>query len=142
MTTYLGALGRPPVYISQSDRDRLFRLLDTVNTDSPTALALGEEVERATVVPDRSARRFVRLGSQVEIENLPSRRIRTVRLSMPGETNADAGDLSVLSPAGAALIGLREGETFGWNDAAGRRRTIRVLRIFDCGGGDGGPVAA
>ncbi|MEQ8936787.1 MAG: GreA/GreB family elongation factor [Amphiplicatus sp.] len=134
---------RPPVYISESDRSLLSDLLDTIREDSPAAAVLGEEIDRATVVPDTSGRRFVRLGSQVEIETIQSGRVRTVRLAMPEETDIDAGDLSILTLAGAALIGLSEGAAFAWRDPQGRKQSIRVLKIIDDGGDDDeGPSAA
>ncbi len=141
MLVKLDARRRPSVFISESDKTRLASLLDTLDGDSPVAAMLGEEVDRATVVSDLSARRFVRLGSEVEIETLQSGRIRAVRLVMPGTTNIGEGDLSILTLAGAAIIGLREGATFTWSDPQGRRQTVRVLRIIG-GGDDDGPAAA
>ena len=141
MLIKMDAARRPPVFISEADKTRLANLLDAVSENSPAAAVLGEEVERAAVVSDLSALRFVRLGSQAEIEILNSGRVRTVRLSMPDETDIDAGDLSVLTLAGAALVGLSEGAAFSWTDPHGRRQTLRVLRIMD-EGDDGGPSAA
>lgn len=142
MLVKLDAARRPPVFISESDKTRLASLLDRLDDDTTAATMLGEEVDRATVVSDQSGKRFVRLGSRVEIETPHSGRTRIVRLAMPEETDIDRGDLSVLTLAGAALIGLREGAAFAWRGPQGRMQTIRVLRIIDDGGGDYGPSAA
>ena len=52
-----------------------------------------------------------------------------VRLVYPGEEDTDIGRVSVLTPIGAALIGLSEGQSIRWRSALGDWRDLTVLRI-------------
>lgn len=133
----------PPVFITRIDHQRLNALLESMG-DTSLSERLGEEVERAIIVTGRFARGFVALGSLVEIENVQSGRVRRVRLAMPAEAKSDPNALSVISPAGVALVGLKEGAEFRWLDDEGREQSVRVLKIIKEGhpSGDDGPSAA
>lgn len=52
-----------------------------------------------------------------------------MRLSLPRDASIDEGRISVLTPVGAALIGMTAGEIFHWTDSDGRQRGVRVLTI-------------
>jgi regulator of nucleoside diphosphate kinase len=54
-----------------------------------------------------------------------------VRVSLPRDASIDDNRISVLSPVGAALIGLTAGEAFHWTDPEGRARGVRVLAVRD-----------
>jgi regulator of nucleoside diphosphate kinase len=53
----------------------------------------------------------LRLGSAATYTELGSGVQRTVRVVVPAQADASAGRISVLSPIGSALIGLRAGAT-------------------------------
>jgi len=55
--------------------------------------------------------------------------VRRGMLVYPGEEDAGAGRISVLSPLGAALLGLAEGQSFPWRSATGVKRTLQVIRV-------------
>lgn len=132
----------PPVFMTLDDHRRLETLLETL-APSPLWERLGEEVDRAVIVTGGFAAGFVSLGSLAEIVNEQSGRVRRVRLVMPEAAKGDPEALSVLSPAGVALVGLREGDAFDWEDEEGRAQSIRVLRIItEEGGDDHTPFAA
>lgn len=54
---------------------------------------------------------------------------RRAVLVYPGEEDEGLGRISVLSPLGAALIGLSEGQSFQWRSATGVCRTLHVVRV-------------
>ncbi len=54
---------------------------------------------------------------------------RTLTLCYPERADAAAGFVSVLSPIGAALLGLRVGDTARWTTPDGRTESARVLEI-------------
>lgn len=116
--------------MTRNDHQRLNALVETLGATSLSE-RLGEEVERAIIVTGRFARGFVTLGSLVEIETVQSGRVRRLRLALPAEAKGDPDALSVLSPAGVALIGLKEGAEFTWLDSEGREQTVRVLKIVE-----------
>ena len=54
---------------------------------------------------------------------------RTVRLVYPGEADIEQGRISVLTPVGAALIGLTAGQSIEWTDRDGKSRSLSVLEV-------------
>ena len=122
---------RPPIHIAEADYDELSRLAADVR--SPGAALLAQELERATVVRDGDGPpAFVRLGSKVEFKDLMSERIHTVVLVGPADADMKENRLSVLAPAGAALIGLSPGDVFNWT-VEGRPRLLVVNRVVNLG---------
>lgn len=118
---------RPPITISETDADRL----DLLAERSPaTAHALRGELERARVRPDdRVPADVVGMNSTVDFVDEARGSARTVRLVYPAEADIAAGKVSVLTPVGAALIGLREGQSIRWPDRDGKVRELRVLKV-------------
>jgi regulator of nucleoside diphosphate kinase len=55
---------------------------------------------------------------------------RTVSLVYPGEEDIDDGRISILTPVGAALLGLSEGQSIEWETRIGESRTLTVLRLL------------
>jgi regulator of nucleoside diphosphate kinase len=120
---------RPPIYVAEADFDDLSQL--TADPASPGAALLAEELARATVVrTGEGPPAFVRLGSKVEFKDLMSDRVHTVTLVAPAQADMKASRLSVLAPAGAALIGLTPGDVFSWT-VDGRPRLLVVNRVVE-----------
>jgi len=110
------------------DYDRL-----SVLSASPQTLGgrmLSQELDRAVVVgPDDADQPFVRLHSQVEYLDLSSGRTRTFEVVPPDEADVDRGRVSVLSPVGAALIGLAAGDSCRWSGEDGRAHVFVVVEV-------------
>jgi regulator of nucleoside diphosphate kinase len=120
----------PPIHLTEADYDCLENLARA--GAGPGAELLGRELERAVVGPaaDLPAG-CAKLGSWVEYVDLLHAQVRTVQLVTPAEADIDAGRLSVLSPVGAALIGLRADDTFGWTAENGLPRVLVVHAVKD-----------
>ena len=104
-------------------RQAMYRLPDVAHQ-------LLEEVERAEIRrPDEVPSTVVAIGSQVTFRTESSGREQTVRLVYPREANIDARRVSVLTPIGAALIGLNEGESIDWESRDGMVRRLTVTRV-------------
>lgn len=117
----------PTVRIAESDYDRLLNL---AAQDGPGAELLARELERAVVVREgQKAPPFIRLGSWVEYRDRMTERVRRVQVTPPDAADIDENRLSVLSPVGAALIGLSAGDTFGWTGPDGRPRLITIEAV-------------
>jgi regulator of nucleoside diphosphate kinase len=104
------------------------------------------ELERARVLPDAALPAdTVRMGSTVTYRTSGGQE-RTVQLVYPGEADIGARRISVLAPVGAALIGLRKGQSISWLARDGRRQALTVLRVSQptagAGDDDPGPSAA
>jgi len=119
----------PPIVLTTSDHDVLVGcVLATMLTEPRAAGALLDEVRRAQVVADASlAADVVRLGSVVTYLDHASGLRRQARL-VPVEGNASE-DLSATSSDGAALVGLRKGQSILWDDRVGRQRWLTVLDV-------------
>jgi regulator of nucleoside diphosphate kinase len=121
---------KPQVRVAEADYERLWDLAG--DSSAPGATLLRQELERATVVSDgHPPLPFIRLHSKVEFADLLSGRVRKVTLVEPHAADIDEDRLSVLAPAGAALIGLSPGDTFSWTVDGGRPRVLVVNRVTE-----------
>ncbi len=120
----------PAITLSVSDFARLQNLAAGAMSSSPDlASFLQRELNRATIVPRDRTPSAVKMGSLVRFRDDFSGRIRQVRLVYPAEADPQSGKISVLTPVGAALIGLSAGQTMGWRDRKGRKKTLTVLDV-------------
>lgn len=119
----------PPIIVSETDADRLFALAEQWEARQP--LGLLAELERAEIRPDDKAPlNVVGMDSQVEFVDEAHGEPRLVRLVYPGEADIGQGKVSIATPIGAALLGLREGQAIDWPDRDGKVRALRVLRVI------------
>lgn len=121
----------PPITISGIDFERLERLANAA-ADSQPAVAdfLSREVSRASIVPSGFLLPgVVGMGSRVDFRDDTTGQSRTVTLVYPENADFAAGMLSVLSPVGAALIGLSVGQSIEWQTPTGGWRSLTVLKV-------------
>ena len=89
-----------------------------------------EEIDRAdtrdaAAVPDD----VVTMGSTVEFQDEKSGERHVVELVYPKDADIGAGRLSILTPVGAGLIGLRTGQSISWPDRTGKERLLTIARV-------------
>ena len=128
------ASGLPPsITVSTFDMDRLEAMLDSpALSQTPAALALAEELNRATVLaPDQIPEGIVMMHSRVECEDEVSGETHVLTLVFPREANVDEGKVSVLAPVGSALLGLAIGQSIDWNAPGGRKLRLRVTAVHN-----------
>lgn len=121
----------PAITLAQSDHERLVNLADALaDRDSVAADQLAAELERARVVGDnRLAPGTVRMGAMVRF-SLDGAEPRSVRLVYPGDADIEQGRISVLTPVGAALIGLTVGQSIDWIGRDNRPHHLHVLEVM------------
>jgi len=91
---------------------------------------LDGELGRATVVPEeRMPAGVVRLYARVTYLDESTGIRRQIELVLPEEADVDAGRISVLTPVGSALLGLRRGQSIQWPFPSGFPRRLRVLDV-------------
>lgn len=96
----------------------------------PVAEYLLEELSRAHVVPDEvSSPHVVQIGSHVTYTDDVAGRTHRVSVVYPTEANIDEQRVSVLTPVGAALIGMSPAQCIHWRDPDGRTRILTVLDV-------------
>ena len=86
-----------------------------MNSMPSLAEALTEELERARILAKgRQPEHIVCMNSEVEFRKEPWGPIHKVTLVYPGDADISEGKISVLTPVGTALIGLRTGQSITW----------------------------
>jgi regulator of nucleoside diphosphate kinase len=121
----------PPITLTTADSERLSRLVDAAADTFPrTADFLGREIDRAQIV-DRSQTLpgLVTMGAEAEFRDDVTDQVRTVQLVYPDEADVTANKISVLTPVGAALIGLSVGQSIEWQTPGGGWRSLTVLAV-------------
>ena len=87
------------------------------------------ELERARVVADGTVPEdIVRMGSSVRYRT-DSGQEPQVTLVYPVDADIAEGRISVMTPVGTALIGLRVGQSITWRDRANKRHMLTVLAV-------------
>lgn len=124
-------MNNAPLYITSEDNARL-RLLLAAAPDTarnPAFRQLQIELERAEILDASTApAAVVRMGSQVEIEDLATGEVESYTLVFPEQADIGQKRLSVLTPIGTALIGCAEGTTVDWQTPGGVRR-FKIHRV-------------
>ena len=120
----------PHILISQSEEKRLTAIATAAAKRSPqVAAVLLRELERADVLPESEMpSNVVRIDSIVEFEVDDGRRLK-VQLVLPKHADILVGKISVLTPVGAALIGLSPGLAMEWSGNDGKERLLRVRAV-------------
>lgn len=124
---------RPRITLSADDYERLSVLAHAAMNRMPDlASGLIDELERAHVLAKgHHPEHIVRMGSVVEFRDDTTGRTQTITLVFPSEADIAQGKISVLTPVGTALIGLRAGQPITWETPAGEVRELTVLNVLE-----------
>ena len=122
---------KPRIVVSETDHDRLTRLAEAgLDWEIGVADELQAEMARTRIVPaGRVPADAVRMGSTVEFTSDAGHHMR-VTLVYPAEADIDHGRISVLTPIGAALIGLSVGQSIAWTARGGTRHELTVTGVI------------
>ena len=122
----------PPIVVTRPDYERLSNLVDAAAEAMPLAGEdLAGELDRARIVEaDEVAADVVTMHAQFAFKDSVTGETRTVSLVYPGEENIDEGRISILTPIGAALLGLSEGQSVEWEARNGTPRTLTVVKLL------------
>jgi regulator of nucleoside diphosphate kinase len=120
----------PKITIGAADLERLSNLAEGARHAHPEiAEYLARELARASIAETDSVTARIGMGSHVEYRDEDTGQIRSIQLVYPAEADPGRGRISVLTPIGAALIGLSEGQSIEWNAHSGAPRTLTVLKV-------------
>ncbi len=120
----------PAIVIGEDDLEALNRLADQARGHLAAAAAqLLAELERARIIAqDKLPPKTVRMGSIVTFTTDDGQE-RTAELVFPDRADIAADRISILTPVGAALIGVSIGQTIDWQSPDGRRRSLIVTAV-------------
>lgn len=92
--------------------------------------ALDDLLDATDVVsPQEVASDVVTMRSRLVIADAQTGRRQTITLCYPADADAASGQVSVLSPVGLALIGMRVGATARWRTPGGEEGAAQVVDL-------------
>ncbi|MET4806115.1 nucleoside diphosphate kinase regulator [Limibacillus sp. MBR-115] len=121
---------KPKIVVRERDYEQILSLAIAVEDRVPAVSRdLQEEMDRAQIVPDSTLLSgVVRMGSRVTFR-MDGKGQRQVSLVFPGEEDLSTGRVSILTPVGAALIGLSEGQVIAYSAPDGRLHQLEILTV-------------
>jgi regulator of nucleoside diphosphate kinase len=122
---------RPPIAIDVNHFARLSALSSlTSGPMMEVCEYLREELDRAHVLPTEKLRPdIVSLGSEVEFRDEQTGKVQEIILVYPFDADIARRRISVLTPVGAALLGLSVNHTISFHTRTGERRELTVLKV-------------
>jgi regulator of nucleoside diphosphate kinase len=126
-----GPVGKPPIVVDNAHYRRLHDLASAAIERAPdVATLLLDELERAEVCfRNEMPPTVVNIGSEVTFRYNDNGQSRTVRLVFPNDADISKGWVSVLTPIGATLLGLAEGDQMEWTTRHGEVRSLTILTV-------------
>lgn len=119
----------PARVLSELDHIRIANLLKQPGMDFAADLAA--LLDAAELLSPRALPSdLVTMNSRVRIADHQAGNERELTLCYPHDTNPDTGFVSVLSPVGTSLLGLREGALAHWPMPSGAQASARILKVL------------
>ena len=131
MNLHTAGRERTPIHVLAQESDLVASLALAVEHRQPVVAAmLLEEIERAELhEPNTMPADAVRIGSAISFMDERTGHVRSVQLVMPIDADIGEGRVSILTPVGAALYGLRAGDAIDWPDLDGNERRITIVGV-------------
>lgn len=125
------AARRPPIHMIDTEADALTTLAMGAHARLPEVSdLLLEEIARASIQTAAAiAPDVVTMRATVRFADAASGKQHSYQLVYPGEADISAGRMSILTPVGAGLIGLREGQSILWPDRNGHERALTIIGV-------------
>ncbi len=122
---------RPPIHMIDTEADRLGALAMAAEERVPqVSELLLNEIGRAKLhTRDRVPDNVVTMHATVRFVDEASGKESTYKLVYPADADISAGRISILTPVGAGLIGMREGQSILWPDRDGHERELRIVEV-------------
>lgn len=122
---------RPPIHMIDTEAEALADLAFAAKDRLPqVSELLLDEIARATThAAKRIPRNVVTMRATVRFIDQASGKDYSYQLVYPGEADISAGRISILTPVGAGLIGLREGQSILWPDREGNERALEIVAV-------------
>ena len=129
------------ITLSAKDHERLSTLARAAWKRMPgLAAGLSDELGRADILAEgRRSERVVCMNCEVEFRDDTTGRVQNVKLVYPEDADISKRRVSVLTPIGTALIGLREGDSMTWETLSGETRRLTVVAVREAGFPDATP---
>jgi regulator of nucleoside diphosphate kinase len=111
--------------LTEIDYARLSKLLSQQRPGHLADWFEGAEVTNSLTAPAD----LVTMNSRVEVVDLHTHHRQVLTVCYPGDAEPAAGLISVLSPVGSSLLGLRTGDTARWLTPHGEGCAAQIVAI-------------
>lgn len=123
--------------LTELDHVRLLNLLNRLQRAaahgaslSPRWHVIEDMLDASTLVPAREvAPDLVTMNAEVLLQDTRTAERSTLTLCYPEQADAARGRVSVLSPVGSALLGLRVGSVARWVGPSGHETAVEILAL-------------
>lgn len=124
-------MAKPNIIISEQDLNRLETMLEHQAKLTPTMQHLEDELARADVVaPQDVPANIVSMNAKVLITIAPATEPTEITLVYPHDFHGEKGQVNVVAPVGAAILGLAEGQEIDWPQPDGHTMKIKIEKIL------------
>lgn len=124
-------MAKPAIIISQQDLQRLETMLEHQSKLTPTMQHLEDELARADVfAPQQIPENVVTMNARVKITIAPANEPTEIILVYPHDFRGDKGQVNVLAPVGAAILGLSEGQEIEWPQPDGHLMKVKIEKVL------------
>lgn len=118
----------PSILVTTSDYERIHGLIDQ-NPDIECSL-LEEELDRAQLVaPEQMSAGVITMNSKFLYWD-SHRETAENQSELVYANTTSTGKISILSPLGASIIGLKEGDEFAFKTPNNQERTIKIIKVI------------
>lgn len=122
---------KPNIIVSEQDLNRLETMLEHQKVLTDTMKHLEDELARADVVGAKDVpSNVVTMNAKVEITIAPLTESTEVTLVYPHDFTGDKGQVNILAPVGAAILGLAEGQDIEWPQPDGHIMKVRIEKVI------------
>ena len=124
-------MAKPKIIISEQDLNRLETMLEHQPKLTPTMMQLEDELARADVVsPQEIPANVVTMNARVLITIAPAKEATEITLVYPHDFRGDKGQVNVVAPIGAAILGLAEGQLIEWPQPDGNLMQVKIEKVL------------
>lgn len=123
---------QPEIVLSELDVKRIERILSTLSpAELEKLMTLEDELERGHVVePAAVPGNVVTMNSTVKFSVSSSQQTFCLTLVYPKDMTDDGKTISILAPAGSAMLGLLDGDEIEWPTPDGKAMKVKVEEIL------------
>lgn len=124
-------MAKPSIIISSQDLQRLETMLEHQAKLTPTMQHLEDELARAQVVePKDIPSNVVSMNARVMIQIAPATEATEITLVYPHDFRGEKGQVNIVAPVGAAILGLAEGQEIEWPQPDGHMMKVKIEKVI------------